>query len=83
LFPCGKWLDVKEDDRKIERELYPQNRDLSSERSPSNDKMNRDDSSERLNGKNNFLKLKISLKYLILIKQLDQRNLLLMFLHQT
>jgi Zn-finger nucleic acid-binding protein len=83
LFPCGKWLDVKEDDRKIERELYPQNRDLSSERSPSNDKMNRDDSSERLNGKNNFLKLKISLKNLILIKQLDQRNLLLMFLHQT
>jgi Zn-finger nucleic acid-binding protein len=54
LFPCGKWLDVKEDDRKIERELYPQNSDLSSERSPSNDKMNRDDSSERLNGKNSL-----------------------------
>ena len=27
FFLCGRWLDVSEDDGKIERELLPQNQD--------------------------------------------------------
>lgn len=39
VFPCHRWLALKEDDGKLERELYPQFQDISSSKNYFSDVM--------------------------------------------
>ncbi len=40
LFPCNKWLDVSEDDGKIERKLHSENIGFETEKKSSRERLN-------------------------------------------